>query len=407
VHILFLTDNFPPEVNAPASRTYEHCVQWVKQGASVTVITCNPNFPQGKVYDGYKNKLYHRESMDGVTVIRVWSFITANQGFVKRTLDYLSFAILASFAGLFHKTDVIVATSPQFFTTWAGCFLGFVKRKPWIFELRDLWPESIATVGAMKKGRLFRYLESVEMLLYKNARLIVPNTDALKINLVKRGIDHTKIHVISNGVNMDFFKVLPKDEILLDELNLSGKFVYGYIGTHGMAHSLDFVIETIAKIKNPKIHFLFVGDGAMKQSIVKRAAELKLTNVTFLDSVSKNLIGRYISVTDAALVHLKDSDTFKTVIPSKIFESCAMQKPILLGVDGQAREIVEKYDVGLFFKPENSDDFMLKAQEMYAQSGRYTEYKQNCLKLARAYDRIRLADEMLEVLNMVARNYRS
>ena len=141
--ILFITDNFPPEVNAPASRTYDHCKEWVKAGADVTVITCAPNFPQGKVYEGYKNKIYQKESIDGIKVIRVWSYIVPNCGFIKRTLDYISFSITAFIAGLFIKTDIIIATSLQFFVALTGRALSRVKRPPWIMEVRDLWPESI------------------------------------------------------------------------------------------------------------------------------------------------------------------------------------------------------------------------------------------------------------------------
>lgn len=152
MHILFLTDNFPPEVNAPASRTFEHCREWVKAGHQVTVLTCVPNFPKGEVYDGYKNKLWQSEEMDGIRVVRVWSYITANEGFLKRTLDYISYMLTATFAAPFvARADVVVATSPQFFTAIAGYLIGFIKRAPFIFELRDLWPESIKAVGAMQK----------------------------------------------------------------------------------------------------------------------------------------------------------------------------------------------------------------------------------------------------------------
>lgn len=166
MRILFLTDNFPPEVNAPASRTFEHCREWVKAGHQVTVITCNPNFPQGKLFAGHRNRLLpQRDTIEGVEIVRVWSYITANEGFLKRILDYLSFAFTSFLAGLRHRPDVIVATSPQFFTTLSGAALSMVKNRPWIFEVRDLWPESIAAVGAMKSGRALRWLEKLELAL--------------------------------------------------------------------------------------------------------------------------------------------------------------------------------------------------------------------------------------------------
>jgi glycosyltransferase involved in cell wall biosynthesis len=402
MRILFLSDNFPPEVNAPATRTYEHCLEWVKLGAEVTVITCNPNFPQGKLHDGHTNSIYKKEIIDGIKVIRVWSFISANVGFLKRSLDYLSYALMATVIGSFQKTDIIVATSPQFFTTWAGCFLGFVKRKPWVFELRDLWPESITTVGAMKKGRLYSLLEKIELYLYRSASVVIPNTPAFKLNLVSRGINENKIHVIPNGANTKLFQFRTKDVDLLKELYLEGKFIFGYIGTHGMAHSLDFIMDAISEIDNPTIHFLFVGDGAAKKDILLKANELNLKNVTFLDPVTKDEISRYISIIDVALVPLKASDTFKTVIPSKIFESCAMRKPILLGVDGQARELVEEFDVGLYFEPENKDSFKVKVEIFSSDYQLYDKLSANCVELVQQYDRGNLAIEMYIHLQQLA-----
>lgn len=418
--ILFITDNFPPEVNAPATRTYEHCIEWIKSGAEVTVLTCHPNFPSGKVFEGYHNSLCAREKIDGIKVIRLWSYMSANEGFLKRTLDYLSFAEMAFWAGLFVKTDVIIATSPQFFTTLTGWFLSIFKRRPWIFEVRDLWPESIVTVGAMKKGALVQMLEKLELFLYRRASKIIVVTPAFQKNLVSRGIDAQKISIVTNGANLELFTPQKKDPALLAELGLKGKFVIGYIGTHGMAHGLDFIIDSAAHIasgesrpdslsaaQNRKIHFLFIGAGAMKQSVVEQAQKHGLKNVTFLDPVSKEEVGRYLSLVDVSLVSLRKSDTFKTVIPSKIFEAAAMGKPSLLGVDGQARQIVEKHKAGLFYKPENQKDFINKVYRLYQDKILYRNLKEGAFQLARAYDRKKLAQEMLQYVIEVADGSRS
>lgn len=394
--ILFITDNFPPEVNAPATRTYEHCRQWSAAGDQVTVITCAPNFPQGKVHDGYRNKLCQREIMDGIEVIRVWSYITANEGFAKRVLDYLSFAFTSFWAGLFKDYDVIIATSPQFFTTFSGFALSKIRRKPWVFELRDLWPESIKAVGAMESGLLIKFLEKIELFMYRDADLVVPVTWAFKENLERRGIDAGKIMVVPNGADLDLYQPQEKDRDLLAALQLEGKFVIGYIGTHGLAHGLDFIIRAAAKIDDPSLHFLFIGAGAAKADAVRLASDLKVGNVTFLDPVAKEEVGRYLSVTDAALVPLRRSDTFKTVIPSKIFESAAMGKPILLGVDGQARQIVEQFDAGLYFEPENEVSFMEAVSRLAADRNLYARLQEGGTRLAQGYDRSRLAEQMLQ-----------
>jgi hypothetical protein len=399
--ILFITDNFPPEVNAPATRTYEHVQEWIKHGTEVTIITCVPNFPHGKIYDGYKNKFYQKEKIDGIEVIRVWSYITANSGFVKRVLDYVSFALMAFWIGLFQKHDIIIATSPQFFTTWAGWGLSKLRRKPWIFELRDLWPESIKTVGAMKQGFVIDVLESIELALYRDATCVIAVTDAFKSNLIKRGIKPEKIEVITNGSNVELFYARPKDSLLLEQLNLNGKFIIGYIGTHGLAHSLDFIIRSLSNISDPDIHFLFIGDGAMKKTVVTLANELKLSNVTFLAPVSKEEVPKYLSICDISLAPLKKEDNFKTVIPSKIFEASAMRKPTLLGVEGQAQEIIETHNAGLCFEPENEDDFIAKVLQLKNDPTLYAKLQSGCDSLASAYDRKKLAQKMLEIIKKI------
>jgi glycosyltransferase involved in cell wall biosynthesis len=396
--ILFLTDNFPPEVNAPATRTYEHCREWVKQGAEVTVITCAPNFPQGKVYDGYKNKLYQTEMVDGIKVIRVWSYIVANKGFIKRTLDFISFSVTAFLAGLFVKTDLIIATSPQFFTALAGRVLSRWKRRPWIMEVRDLWPESIKTVGAMNDNLFIKYFEWQEMRCYRSAQKIVVVTDSFKKTLVGRGIDSEKIFVVKNGVDKSVFNPVSKDEELVKKLGLEGKTVVGYIGTHGMAHKLDFIIQCAKNMEGKNnYHFILMGNGAEKENLKKLHAELGCQNVTMLDSVPKAEVKRYISVLDISLINLKKSDLFTTVIPSKIFENAAMAIPILMGVEGEAQEIVESYGAGVCFEPENEKDLNEKL-EMLANVDFYNVCKEGCLKLADDFDRKNLALKMYNII---------
>ena len=403
--ILFITDNFPPEVNAPATRTYEHVKEWQKRGADVTIITCAPNFPHGKVYDGYKNKFYQKKQLDGIEVIRVWSYMTSNSGFIKRVTDYFSFSFMAFWMGLFQKHDIVIATSPQFFTTWSAWGISKIRRKPWVFELRDLWPESIRTVGAMKQERILNWLEKIELGLYKDANKIVAVTDAFKDNLIQRGIVTEKIKVVTNGSNLDLFSPREKDHSLLQSLNLENKFIFGYIGTHGMAHSLDFIVQSISKIDDINIHFLFIGDGSMKREITRIASMLSLTNITFLEPVAKEDVPKYLSIIDVSLAPLKKSDTFKAVIPSKIFESSAMGKPTLLGVEGQAQEIIEKYNAGICFVPEDEKDFITKVILLKNDVDLYQNCIDGCQVLAKDYDRKKLADKMLRTLQEVVKEH--
>ncbi len=398
MRILFLSDNFPPEVNAPASRTFDHCREWVKAGADVTVVTCAPNFPQGKVFSGYRNKLWQTEVMDGIKVVRVWTYMVPNKGFIKRTLDYISFSVTGFLAGLFVKADVIVATSPQFFTALAGRTLAWWKRKPWIMEVRDLWPESIKTVGAMADGLFIRYFEWQEKRCYRSAKKIVVVTDSFKRTLSARGIDPAKIEVVKNGVNKALFKPRPKDEALKAQLGLEGKTVIGYIGTHGMAHKLDFILQSAKRLEeDTNLHFLLIGGGAMKENLLKLKDELGCTNVTMLDSVSKEEVARYISILDVCLINLKKSPLFTTVIPSKIFENAGMGIPILMGVEGEAKDIICRYGAGLCFEPENFGDFRQKLAALL-EPETYAKCKEGCRLLADNFDRKRLAANMLKVI---------
>lgn len=394
--LLFLTDNFPPEFNAPATRTYEHCKEWVKEGVEVTVITCAPNFPEGKVFEGYRNKLYQTEFIDGIKVIRIWTYIAANKGFIKRIVDYLSFMVASFWAGLFVKTDLIVATSPQFFTAVSGRWLAFWKRKKWVMEVRDIWPESIKAVGAMKTNPIISFFEFLELRMYKSAWKIITVTDSFKEYIVNdRNVSADKIEVVKNGINADLFKPEPKNQELLEQLGLKNKFIVGYIGTHGMAHKLDFVLNCAKRIEDERVHFLFLGTGAEKENLLKQKETLGLTNVTMLPPVEKKQVKNYISILDVGLVNLKKSDTFKSVLPSKIFELSGMHKPILIGVEGEAKALVEQYEIGTAFEPENELDFLGKIKQMTSED---PIPEMNYESLLREFDRNTLAAKMLMFL---------
>jgi glycosyltransferase involved in cell wall biosynthesis len=403
VHVLFLTDNFPPEVNAPASRTFEHCREWVKHGHKVTVITCAPNFPKGKVFDGYRNRLWQRETIEGIEVVRVWSYVTANEGFLRRVLDYQSYMVSATIASLFiRKVDVIVGTSPQFFTACAAYVAGLVKSRPYIFELRDLWPETIKAVGAMKSSFAIDMLEKLELFLYRRAAKVISVTKSFKANLIRRGIDDSKIEVVTNGVDISQFKPRPKDAALTAQLGLEGKFVAGYIGTHGLCHGLETLVEAAERLRGTGIVFLFLGDGARKQHLRDMAAEKKLDNVVFIDSVPKAEVPRYWSILDVSVIHLQKAELFTTVIPSKLFESMGMGLPVLHGVEGESAEIVQEEGAGIPFEPENVDQLCAALTRLRSNPAELESFRANCLKGAQNYDRTNLALKMMRMLEETA-----
>jgi glycosyltransferase involved in cell wall biosynthesis len=407
MHILFLTDNFPPEVNAPASRTFEHCRQWVADGATVTVITCAPNFPRGKVFQGYRNRPWQVETMSGIRVIRVWSYITSNEGFVRRTLDYMSFMVAATIASLFvRRVDVVVGTSPQFFTVCAARVVGLLRRRPWVFELRDIWPESIKAVGAMKETSLLRALERLEMYLYRKASRIVAVTNAFKASLTARGVQDGKIDVVTNGADLSTFVPRGRDPELARRLGLEGRFVAGYIGTHGMAHGLETLLDAAAMVQATggadSIRLLFLGNGARKAELVALADERGLHNVLFLDSVPKEEVARYWSLLDVSIIHLRKTELFKSVIPSKLFECMAMGVPVLHGVPGESADIVLREQVGEVFEPGNAHQLADSLVRLSRDPAACEAYGRRGVKAATLYDRRVLAARMLAILRDLA-----
>ena len=411
MHILFLTDNFPPEVNAPASRTHEHCRQWVAAGEQVTVITCSPNFPKGRVFDGYRNRLWQQETIDGIRVIRVWSYITANEGFVKRVLDYTSYMLTAFIASLFvRRVDIVVGTSPQFFTAVAAWAVGAAKRIPFVFELRDIWPESIKAVGAMKESAAIRWLEKLELFLYRRAALIVSVTHSFRETLMRRGIDGAKIEVITNGVDLSRFSPRPKDAALEAELGFAGCFVAGYIGTHGMAHALETLLAAMAALQQrpegQSIRLLLLGDGARKADLEAEAARLGLGNVRFVGTVPKEQVARYWSLLDVSVIHLRQTELFTTVIPSKLFECMGMGIPVLHGVAGESARIVEREGAGIVFEPENAAQLVDGLLRLKSDTELLNRFRAASLAAAGHYDRSELALRMLESMRLTVRGER-
>jgi glycosyltransferase involved in cell wall biosynthesis len=361
MHILFFSHYFPPEGNAPASRTYEHCVRWVKAGHQVTVITCVPNVPDGVPYPGFQNRLRsHHQSVDGIDVVRVWTYLAPNAGFIRRILNYLSYMVAAFWAGLWAKRpDVIIATSPQFFCGWAGVLVQFFRRVPFLLEIRDIWPESITAVGAMKKGMTTRILEWLERRMYLAADHIVTVGYGYRDNVASKVPVSDRISVIYNGVDGASYAPAVRDDDFLIRHGQHGRFVCSYVGTIGMAHGMETVLDAAAILKRAgrsDIGFLLVGDGARRKALEELCAHRNLTDlVRFTGRLDKSEMPKVLASSDALLVHLRACDLFETVIPSKIFEAMAMERPIIMGVRGESAEIVRQSGAGIEMDPGDAE----------------------------------------------------
>ncbi len=401
MHILFLTHYFPPEVNAPASRTFENAKRWVRAGQQVTVLTCAPNHPRGVVYPGYRNALWQWETLDGVRVLRVKTYLSPNKGFLGRILSYLSYMVAATLlCSLVRGVDLVVSTSPQFFCGMAGLWVSRLKRRPWVLEIRDLWPESIIAVGAIRDRRVIRLLESLETFLYRRADHLVSVTHSFKEHILGRGVPAHRISVITNGADLDQFQPLPKENVVRLDLGLNGKFLASYIGTHGMAHGLETVLEAARILKEREdISFLLIGDGAEREALVRKRDALGLKNVIMLPQQPKETMPAFLAASDACMVLLKRQDLFKTVIPSKMFEAMAMERPVILGVEGESRAIIEAARCGVCIEPENAEQLADAVRRMSGDPGLARELGRNGRQwTVDRYSRDHLATKYLEIL---------
>jgi len=414
VKILFFTHYFPPESNAPAARTHEHCVRWAREGHDVTVVTCAPNCPSGVVFAGYRNRLRRQvETVEGVRVVRVWTYVAPNAGTVRRIANYVSYMLSAIIVSLrLPRPDVVIATSPQFFCGWAGVWASRLKRAPFVLEIRDIWPESIGTVGAIRNRFILWYLEWLERRMYRAADHIVAVGEGYKARIVERMGTKGKrfadqVSVVTNGVDLEQFVPQVRDEEFLREFGLAGKFVCSYIGTIGMAHGLEVVIEAARQLKSlgrDDIRFCLVGDGAQRERLQVAARDAGVADVVvFTGRQPKERMPAVLASSDACLVHLRGCELFGTVIPSKIFETMAMGRPIIMGVRGEAREIVAAANAGLAMEPDSAESLVECVTRLADDRGLRAELGGSAREFVEQhYNRDKLALRMLDAVRRTA-----
>jgi glycosyltransferase involved in cell wall biosynthesis len=410
VKILYVSQYYPPEMGAPAARASELAHHWALAGHDVSVLTGFPNHPTGVVPDQWRprlRRLAYREKVDGVTVYRTWLWPLPNRKAHERMRNYASFCLSAALRGLtLPRPDVIIASSPQLLVGLSGWWLSFTRRVPLVFEVRDLWPESLVAVGAGQENSLLHTaLSKIARFLYERANLIAVVTPAFKEHLIRRWrVPAGKIEVIENGVETDLFKSADVQvaHAVRADLGAESRFMVCYVGTMGMAHGLETLLDAAATLQreNPKVLFLLVGEGAEKERIKALASSRQLANVKFLDQQPREKIPALISASDACLVLLKKTDVFKTVIPTKMLEFMSCERPVILAVDGQARQIVEEAGAGLVIEPENAASL---AQAILQLSSN-PELREVFGKKGRSYivekfSRSRTAERYIEVLS--------
>ncbi|MGE0103444.1 MAG: glycosyltransferase family 4 protein [Blastocatellales bacterium] len=406
MRITFLCQYFPPEMGAPSARTSEHARHWVRLGSEVTVITGFPNHPTGIIRPEYRGYFTKRESVDGIDLLRTWIYCAPNKGFLKRIINFLSF-FLSSFtlgAILTRRPDVIIGTSPQFFCAVSAYLLSIIKRVPFVFEVRDIWPQSAVELGALRNRAVIRILEAIEMHLYRRAALIVIVAESTLPYLIEKGIDPAKVAIIPNGIDDEYLaSASATPEAVRAETGTEGRFIVSYIGTHGMSHALGVVLQAAARLGDDKsIQFLFIGEGAEKAALKAQAASMGLTNVAFIDEQPRERLLAFYRASDLSIVPLKRLPIFRKVLPSKLFELMGAGCPIVCSVEGEAARLVEKSGAGVCIEPENVDALVDAIRALRTDSERRDRMRRDGQSFVRAgYLRSTLAAGYLESLSRV------
>ncbi len=358
MRILYVSQYFPPEMGAPAARVHELSRQWVRQGHAVTVLTGFAHHPTGIKSAEDRWRVTRRETVDGIDVVRSYVYAAPNAGTWRRMASYVSFFGSAALIGAARvsRPDVVVATSPQLLCACAGYVLARWKRVPFVFEVRDLWPESIVAVEAMRENLIVRGLKRVARYLYEHSSRIVTVGQGYKRQIEQRySIPPERIDVVPNGIDLETFVPSPRENEVRRQYGWGDRLVLLYVGTHGMAHALHVVLEAALQFRDdPRKLFVFVGEGARKEQLKRRAAELHLDNVQFIDQQPKTRIPLFYAACDIGLVTLRRTPLFQDVLPSKIFEYLGMQRPVILSVDGEARRLVQDAGSGVFVPPEDA-----------------------------------------------------
>lgn len=351
MHILYLSQYFPPEIGATQTRAIEMAQGLVRAGHQVTMIAEFPCHPHGIMPPDYQGRFFEREKIDGINVIRVWVYASPAKSFRRRIAFYLSFLFTALLAGLLlvrGRYDFIYATSPPLFVGLAGLTLSHLRRTPFIFEVRDLWPESAVTLGELCNKRIIQWSTRLEELCYARAKRIVVTSREIFERLVERGYNTQKLVLIRNGANTEMFQPDRASGMALrSELGLIDKFVLIYAGLHGLAYDLLGLIDVAVELqKTPDIHFLLVGDGPTKAQIEQKVHKLKLTNVTCLPAQPRDRIPQFFNAADVSVVPMREPHIVGT-LPIKIYDSMACGVPVIACATGEAGYIIEEVEAGL------------------------------------------------------------
>lgn len=367
--IYILTQYFPPETGAPQNRLFELALQLLAKGDEVIVLTAMPNYPEMRIKRGYRFRLWKTETISGIKVHRSAIFVSRARWVFARLLNYFSFVFTSFWLGLFKikKGDYLFCESPPLFLGITAFALSKIKKISLIFNVSDLWPESAEKLGIVTNKFFLKKATGLEEFLYRKSELISGQTMGIVDNIRSR-FPQKEVLWLPNGVNTAEIISMQTDKQQWRRKNdfSEDDFLFFYGGILGHAQGLEVILKTADKMRNEdRIKFIILGDGPEKESLMLIADHLELDNVFFYDSISRDKIPEILSSIDVSIIPLRKIELFKGAIPSKIFESLALKKPILLGVEGEAYNLfIKKGNCGLFYEPENAQSLTDAAQQI-------------------------------------------
>jgi glycosyltransferase involved in cell wall biosynthesis len=353
-----LTQYFPPEVGAPQNRLFELAIRLHKLGVDITVLTAMPNYPQMEIYPDYKGKKYHYEEMDGLKIHRASIYVSKSKSIVNRLRNYFSFVRSSAKVGnkKLGNFDFLLCESPPLFLGYSAMRLARKKKAKLIFNVSDLWPESAEKLGVVNNKTLLKMAYNLEKKLYKRASLVTGQTQGICANINQR-FPEVKTYWLPNGVDLSYYNpaTIPPSNWRAVNGFATSDFIFLYAGILGIAQGLETILHAAKNVeKSPQVKFVFIGSGPEKDQLISLKKKENLNNVYFLDAISKKEMPGVLKSVDATIIPLRKLDLFLGAIPSKIFENLSMEIPVLLGVDGEARQLfIEQAKAGYYFEPEN------------------------------------------------------
>lgn len=352
MHLLLTHQAFVSPDEPGGTRHYELTKNLVQNGHSVTIIASNISYLTGKSV--VKNQgLFVKENLEGINLLRAYTYSALHRNFIWRVVSFISFMISSFLTAITVKNvDVVMGTSPPIFQAFSTWLLAALKRKPFILEIRDLWPEFAINMGVLKNRILISMSRWLEKFLYLRATHFIVNSPAYRDYLISKGVNKNRIAFISNGVDLNMFKEKIDGKAFRHKWQLGDDFLITYTGALGMANDIPVILRAADRLRDiPDIKFLLVGDGKEKRNLEKLVDELKLKNVIFTGSVPKLEMPEVIAASDICIATLQNIPMFKTTYPNKVFDYMASAKPTILAIDGVIREVIESSGGGIFVPP--------------------------------------------------------